>query len=106
MKIKINDTVVKVLLIDYLRARRINKYVTECLELVNKYNLKDTLNIEIEYSPNWMPPYVILKYNKPYPAAIEMYDFLNRTRGYYMINGDRKFNTDSFYMKVIKPHVH
>lgn len=104
MRVKIYDTVVSVSPFYYFTAKRLNKHITQCMNLIDKYKVRDRLHIELECHGE-IVPFVYMKFNRYVPIIdVPMigHDPF-KYNGAYIFNGDRKFNINDFYNKVIAP---
>lgn len=103
MRYEINGRAINIHICDYIRARIINKHIAIALSMIEKYGVKDKLNIEFEYSSSPLF-YVGMKYNVVFNPKDPMW-LTGHHKGYYSFSGyNIIFNKKDFYDRVIKQY--
>ena len=103
MRYEINGRAINVHICDYIRARRISKHINIALNMIEKYGVKDKLDIEFEYSSSPFF-YVGIKYNIVVSPKDPMWLISSRKKHYIFSGYNFRFNKKDFYDRVIKQY--
>ena len=92
MQYEINGHNIEIPIMDYFKAKRIDRDIAKAIELIKLYKLENVLQPKLEYRSH-ITLFITMKYknkHSPYKSGV------------YIFNGN--FNEADFIAKVIKPN--